>query len=148
MPVRILVTGAAGFVGTHLARELEDHGHDVIAHRQAPTPTSALPGTGKALVEGTPPRVRRPPRPPATGGCSAATSPTARSAENTAATTELAAACAERAVPVLYASSSEVYGDHGTDTITEDSELRMPTTIYGLSKRWGEEACRLYLATR
>ena len=46
---------------------------------------------------------------------------------------------------MLYASSSEVYGDHGAKTIHEDSQLRMPTTIYGLSKRWGEEVLRLYL---
>jgi nucleoside-diphosphate-sugar epimerase len=65
--------------------------------------------------------------------------------DNAAATTELAAACAARRTPVLYASSSEVYGDHGEEWITEESELRMPTTIYGLSKRWGEEALNLYL---
>lgn len=65
--------------------------------------------------------------------------------DNAAATTELAAVCAERGIPVLYTSTSEVYGDHGEDTITEESELRTPTTIYGMSKRWGEEALKLYL---
>ena len=41
---------------------------------------------------------------------------------------------------MLYASSSEVYGDHGAETIREDSALRMPTTIYGLSKRWARRS--------
>jgi UDP-glucose 4-epimerase len=65
--------------------------------------------------------------------------------DNAAATTELAQVCAEAKIPVLYASSSEVYGDHGEDRVDEHSELRTPTTIYGLSKRWGEEVLRLYL---
>ena len=46
-------------------------------------------------------------------------------------------ACARYDIPVLYTSTSEVYGEHGEDTITETSQLRKPTTIYGLSKRWG-----------
>lgn len=65
--------------------------------------------------------------------------------DNAAATTELAEVCADLSLPVLYASSSEVYGDHGEQRVDEHSELRQPTTIYGLSKRWGEETLRLYV---
>lgn len=139
--MRILVTGAAGFVGAHLIGQLD--GHRVIATDRLDADLS-LPGRTEAVVEGADPDyvVHLAAR---YGRLLCRDEPHRAVADNTAATTELAAVCAERGIPVLYASSSEVYGDHGTDSITEDSELRTPTTIYGLSKRWGEEALRLYL---
>lgn len=137
--MRILVTGASGFVGSHLIGELPN----VIGTDRHDTDLS-IPGRARAIIEGTRPDyvVHLAAR---YGRLLCRDEPHRAVTDNAAATTELAAVCAERDIPVLYASSSEVYGDHGTDTITEDSELRTPTTIYGLSKRWGEEALRLYL---
>lgn len=140
--MRILVTGANGFVGSHLVRELEAHGHKVIPTDIADTDL-AIPGRAKLLVN---PRIDYVVHLAARyGRLLCADEPHRAVTDNAAATTELAAACAEYGIPVLYTSSSEVYGDHGEETITEDSELRTPTTIYGLSKRWGEEALQLYL---
>lgn len=139
--VRILVTGASGFVGTHLQAELTDHDvhpSDVTDH------DLAVPGQATRLLNLSQPDyvVHLAAR---YGRLLCRDEPHRAVSDNSAATTELAAACAERGIPVLYTSTSEVYGDHGQDTITEGSELRTPTTIYGLSKRWGEEALRLYL---
>lgn len=139
--MRILVTGAAGFVGRHLLRELGDHvsiGSDRDDH------DLAVPTVAETLIHYSDPDyvVHLAAR---YGRLLCRDEPHRAVCDNTAGTTELAAVCAERGIPVLYASSSEVYGDHGEDTITETSELRMPTTIYGLSKRWGEEALSLYL---
>lgn len=141
--MRILLTGAEGFVGVHLARELRDHGHEVIESDRVDHDL-AIPYRAEALVKQTKPTyvVHLAAR---YGRLLCRDEPHRAVADNAAATTELAAVCAEKGIPVLYASSSEVYGDHGTDMITEESELRTPTTIYGLSKRWGEEALRLYL---
>lgn len=141
--MRILVTGAAGFVGSHMCRHLASRGHEVFGSDIDDADLSQ-PGSAVRLVDEVDADyvVHLAAR---YGRLLCADEPHLAVQDNAAATTELAAACAERGIPVLYASSSEIYGDHGTETITEDSELRMPTTIYGLSKRWGEEALRLYL---
>lgn len=139
--MRILVTGASGFVGSYLCNELaehEVHASDVQDH------DLAVPGQATRLLDLAQPEyvVHLAAR---YGRLLCRDEPHKAVSDNAAATTELAAVCAERGVPILYTSTSEVYGDHGEDTITEESELRTPTTIYGLSKRWGEEALKLYL---
>jgi nucleoside-diphosphate-sugar epimerase len=65
--------------------------------------------------------------------------------DNAAMTTLVAKACGETNVPLCYASTSEVYGNGGERSwIESDLYERDPINLYGLSKRWGEEACRLY----
>ena len=46
MPLTVLVTGATGFIGSHLARTLVDDGHDVRAMTRHP---DAYSGAGKAV---------------------------------------------------------------------------------------------------
>jgi dTDP-glucose 4,6-dehydratase len=60
-------------------------------------------------------------------------------------TVHVAQACAERGIRLAYASTSEVYGDGASHT-WEEEELgqTLPHNLYGLTKRWGEDACRLY----
>jgi nucleoside-diphosphate-sugar epimerase len=65
-------------------------------------------------------------------------------ADNAGMTALVAQACGERNVRLIYASTSEVYGDLGERVASEGGLTRLPHNIYGLSKRWGEEACRLY----
>lgn len=143
---RVLVTGAAGFVGTHLCRELlkELPSSDLVIPSDIHQFDLAKPGCAERLIARFEPThvVHLAAR---YGRLLCADEPHRAVADNTASTTEIAAVCAEREIPVLYASSSEVYGDHGQQLITEESQLRTPTTIYGLSKRWGEEVLSLYL---
>lgn len=141
--MRILITGAAGFVGSHLATELAAGDHEVLGIDKNEADLAVPYETEKAIIETRPDYVVH--MGARYGRILCRMEPHRAVADNAAGTTELAAVCAELEIPVLYASSSEVYGDHGMHTITEASELRTPTTIYGLSKRWGEEALSLYL---
>lgn len=139
--MRILITGGDGFVGTYLRRELEDH--EVISSDRHDADLSQPYEAAQLLDRANPDYVVH--LAARYGRLLCRDEPHKAVSDNAAATTELAAWCARKRVPVLYASSSEVYGDHGENAITEDSDLLTPTTIYGLSKRWGEEALRLYL---
>jgi len=138
-----LITGGRGFIGTHLTRELQLAGHYVIRVDREDFDLSE-PGQATEMVEDYHPDyvVHLAAR---YGRLLCRDEPHRAVSDNAAATTELAEVCARREIPVLYASSSEVYGDHGDQRVDEHSELRRPTTIYGMSKRWGEEALGLYL---
>jgi nucleoside-diphosphate-sugar epimerase len=66
--------------------------------------------------------------------------------DNTLITADVALACRDAGIRLAYASTSEVYGDHGEEGCPEDQPFDMiPYNVYGLSKRWGEEVSSLYL---
>jgi len=62
---------------------------------------------------------------------------------NAGITAELARDCQRLGIPLMFLSSSEVYGRVARDLVTPTSPLD-PLNMYGLSKKWGEEACLLY----
>jgi len=60
-------------------------------------------------------------------------------------TTIVASTTAKMGIPMVYTSTSEIYGDQAHAMCHEDDgPFDLPHNLYGLSKRWGEEACRLY----
>jgi nucleoside-diphosphate-sugar epimerase len=143
MRERVLITGDKGFIGTHLRTELADHtdwevfGHDyaygdlskpgVFAEAlRACQPTWVVhlaAQVGRLLGEDDIVRTIR---------------------DNAQMTMLIAHACGRQKIRVLYASSSEIYGDQGTLYLTEDRLPVLPYNLYGLTKRWGEEVLRLY----
>jgi len=146
--LRILVTGAHGFVGRWLARELTDHGHDVV---QAP-PSAGLEITDRDAVQ----RLVRDAAPDAIAHLAAvsfagdARRDTERALRvnvgGTAAVLEAARASTKRPV-VLVTGSSEVYGHPRP----EDLPLRETAPLgaaapYGLSKL-AQEGVAVDLAT-
>lgn len=152
---RILVTGARGFLGTHLVAELQAHGHDVtgVDLRDGDLanagPAQYLIGRAQPdVVVHLAAQVGR-----LFGEQDAAF--TIRT--NAVATTLVAQACADAGAVLVYASTSEVYGaaddgspdpeaeawGHSSSDDNLDPAL-LPYNLYGLTKRWGEEAARLY----
>ena len=140
--MRILCTGHRGFVGQHLTRELGDHGHQVFGHDRAEGNLTD-PNVFAATVNHVKPdhvihlaaQVGR-----LYGEEDLAHTITT----NAIMTTIVARECGQRGIPVLYSSTSEIYGDQAQAVCREDGPLTLPHNLYGLAKRWGEESLRLY----
>jgi dTDP-glucose 4,6-dehydratase len=140
--VSILVTGAAGFIGTHLCRELRER-HDVVPVDRSEGEL-LLPGMMRNLLEDYEPDcvVHLAAK---VGRLFGEVDLLETVMSNAGMTALVANACGELGVPLVYASSSEVYGD-GSERTWHEGELHQshPHNIYGLSKRWGEDLCNLY----
>jgi nucleoside-diphosphate-sugar epimerase len=147
--VRILVTGACGLIGDSTCRELEERGHDVVrSDRKLDCPVlgldlSASTAALRVVDESEPDVVVHLAASP--GRAFAQQHPDRALADGVVATTMVAQACASYGVRMVYASSSEVYGDRGVVVVDEDSETTPTSGLYGLMKLWGEQVCRHYL---
>jgi dTDP-glucose 4,6-dehydratase len=144
--MKIMVTGAAGFIGQHLNDELEQAGHTVVGvdiawgrdHdvRNPFNVRAALLACEPDVVVHLAAKV---------GRLFGEDDVRATCDDNAGMTATVAQVCGEHGARVAYASTSEVYGDWGDEFCREDDPFtRIPHNAYGLSKRWGEEACRLY----
>jgi UDP-glucose 4-epimerase len=152
----VLITGDKGFIGSHLRRELEEHGYDVAGHdlhksRSTAGGTTVWTRAGDLsapnIFLGTLNRYQ----PDVVVHLAAQVGRlfgeddllhTIRS--NATMTGLIAKHCGERDIPVVYASTSEVYGDQGETVCHEDGPLRLPHNLYGLTKKFGEDVLRLY----
>lgn len=162
---RILVTGAAGFIGSHLVDRLLDSGHEVVGldafteNYSRERKLENLRGAGSSvnfrLVEEYLPDfdVRELLR-ESDGVVHLAAEPGVRPSwgenftkyleRNILATQRLLEAAAEVGVgKFVFASSSSIYGQTGGGPVGEDTPRR-PASPYGLSKLSSEELVRLY----
>ena len=148
--MRIGVTGAAGFIGGWLLNELTANGHDVvgidrhrsddprIVQRDLLDPTIAAGWVKWAKADVVVHLA-------AQVGRIFGEDDLRRTVQlNAEMTTLLAQACGDAGVRMAYASTSEIYGDHGTADCDEDAAWSLPRNLYGLTKRWGEEVCSMY----
>lgn len=159
-PMSILMTGSAGFIGQHLIRELVDAGHFVRGvDRKYPEDEYlgdlngrtglcdiSEPGAFKETMgdKHLPDLVIHL---AAQVGREFGEDDVARTINwNATGTAMVAHACGQHGVPVLYTSTSEVYGDLGPSTVADEinGPFLLPHNLYGVSKRWGEEVLRLY----
>ena len=144
--MKILLTGAAGFIGSHLRYELAGHeviGVDRHGDRNIDVRRELRPGIRDMLERSCPDIVVH--LAAHVGRVFGEDETKTAVLDNAMVTTVLAKDCGELGIRFAYASTSEVYGDRGEDECHEDDPLDvLPHNLYGLSKRWGEEAVRLY----
>lgn len=159
--MKILVTGGAGFIGQHLCRELCEHGHDVFsADVIYPFPLGYRDndrvGRINCADEHDAAKVVDREQPDVVvhlaakvGRLFGEDDSRKTILDNAWMTTNMARVCGDRGIRLVYASTSEVYGDRDEHLCREDEPfVGVPHNIYGLSKRWGEEAAQLYAPDR
>ena len=153
--MRYVVTGAAGFIGSHLAEALLERGHDVVAldcftdYYDVALKEENAAGLDVARVDLAEDELDLA---GADGVFHLAGQPGARSfgpvfadylRRNTLATQRLFEAAAAAGVRVVYASSSSIYGDAERYPTPEEAEPR-PNSPYGITKLGCEHLAAAY----
>lgn len=151
---KILVTGGSGFIGSWLVEELKFEGYEVaVVDNQRPGSSDAIWFEADLVVPGAFEEVAWCFQPHAVIHLAAQVGRefgeddqihTIR--QNAQISTQVANSCAKYGIKLLYVSSSEIYGDNGSAVSDElFGPFSLPHNLYGLTKRWGEEVCQLYM---
>lgn len=144
--MRILLTGARGFVGRHLYGELVNNDHDVIGVDISDGDLRVDKVASNIIKEKQPELVVH--LAGVVGRMFGEDDPERTVTTNAVGTLRVAQACAQAKVRVAYVSTSEAYGDWGDDSVDEKEHGKLPHNLYGLSKRWGEEVTQLYYGAK
>lgn len=155
--MKILVTGSSGFIGQHLCQELHDGGHEVDGVDIVAPDFSKLATLGKlydrdlrdvfqvnsVLDHAKPDVVIH--LAAQVGRLFGEDDLMHTITDNAGMTALIARACGDHGIRLVYASTSEIYGDNGEHLCHEDDgPFTLPHNLYGASKGWGEDACELY----
>ena len=155
MKKKIIVTGGAGFIGSHIARNLVQAGHDVVVvdnlvtgfEENIPTGATFLNGdvSEKTTIESLPVDSDAVLHLAAqSSGEVSAENPDLDLKANTLSTLYLLQWCKENRIPrFVYASSMAIYGNVANNPVSEDHPCE-PLSFYGISKLSSEHYIRHY----
>lgn len=144
--MKVLITGSEGFIAGHLRSALAARGHQItgtdrldpdhgVDIREARDIAGIVRMTRPDVVVHTAAQV---------GRVFGEDDHHHTITTNALGTVNVALAAAAVGARLVYVSTSEVYGDQGEAMCWEGGPMALPHNLYGLSKRWGEEAARLY----
>jgi len=139
--MRITVTGAAGFIGSHLVPELQQAGHEVHGFDRRDGDLTQV-GDASYLIQRASPEIviHLAAQVGRQFGDQDARFTISQNAIMTAHVAKWTQTIGAR---LVYASTSEVYGDQGKHEVHEGTRMGLPYNLYGLTKRWGEEVATL-----
>ena len=150
--MRVLVTGATGFIGRHLVAELCERGHDVIALARKTSNTSVLP-EGVDLMIGDMTRADTLAEPAAAADAVVHLAALLRApwrddfvSANAGGIENIARACAESPTPpvLVIVSSLAAGGPVELGATRDESMPAVPVSRYGRAKLAGERAARVF----
>jgi len=141
--MKILITGAKGFIGQYLVREFQSNGYDVVGIDFQ---------DGDLREEGVIDSIVEEVKPDIVIHLAAQVGilfneiwPYHSISSNVVMTLRVAYACNKFNIPLCHTSTSEVYGDVGDVVVDEETPLAgRPTGIYALTKRWSEDIVKRY----
>lgn len=145
--MKFLVTGGSGFLGQHIAHELESHGHEVsvLDLQISRFHDLRFPEIVEALFDQHSDVDICIHLAAKVGRLFGEDNPMETIVDNVGMTALVAQACGKRRIRLAYASTSEVYGDNGTALCDEHAgPFSLPHNVYGISKFFGEDICRHY----
>ena len=151
----VLVTGGAGFIGSHLVEDLVAKDHDVTVLDNFSNKQTKMPGTGFEVIEGDVCDLKRAMEvtkavdvvyhlAAVLGVEYAYQHPTETLEVEIMGTRNILEGMRKNDVEmIVYGSSSEVYGEPTSLPITEDDRTA-PKSTYGVAKLTGERYCQAY----
>ena len=128
--MKVALTGATGFIGSHVLTELQEHGHEVIALVRDDDQADSVAARGATPSGGRPlrPTRRREPAGDADGAIHTASPGDATSADLDSAVVDAAIEAFDgTGKPYLHISGLWIYGDN--TAITEESPFNAPAMV-------------------
>lgn len=147
MSKKILITGSEGFIGKNLVNELKRKNYEVygVDLEDKINPIDILKDNSfRDIVENFKPEIVVH-LAAAVGRVRCEDDIVKTINKNATMTAIIANICGEKNIKLFYTSTSEIYGDFGDMVADEETLPKLPHNLYGLSKRWGEEVCKLYV---